>query len=286
MSDPIYGIIERLALIEGKTTPVSVKHGLNKQQQGVPQLPALLKPKNISPTLSKKPYQAHPLDGYMVGETVLNPQDPKADLMAKRKALQDLEREPGHDKEAIRQRKLDLDKEARQKGLSEAMQEVEEDMVSKVKQRFADYLEQLEQDNELDHRLVNKAKRDLDIINDPAPENEEQEMEEATWDSDVAPPSDPADTEVAHGLENDIATAVSQPTAPLGESPVKVYEMDDGTCLECWGDDTTGYEVRNGERSLPTRFPNIDHADMAVKLFQKRRQAAQQDQNQDYIEEK
>jgi len=286
MSDPIYGIIERLALIEGKTTPVNVKHGLNKQQQGVPQLPALLKPKNISPTLTKKPYQAHPLDGYMVGETALNSNDPKSDLVAKLKALRDLEREPGHDKEAVRQRKLDLDKEARAKGLSEAMQEVEEDMVSKVKQKFADYLEQLEQDNKLDHRLVKKAKRDLDIINDPAPENEEQEMEEATWDSDVAPVSDPSDTEVAHGLENDIATAVSQPTAPLGESPVRTYTLEDGSCLECWGDDDAGYEVRHGERSLPTRFPNIDHADMAVKLFQKRRQAAQQDQNQDYIEEK
>lgn len=239
MSDPIYGIIERLALVEGKTTPVNVKHGLNKQQQGVPQLPALLKPKNISPTLTKKPYQAHPLDGYMVGEN----------------------------------------------SLSEAMQEVEEDMVNKVKQKFADYLEQLEQDNELDRRLVKKAKRDLDIINDPAPENEEK-MEEATWDADVAPPSDPGDTEVAHGLENDIATAVSQPTAPLGESPARKYTLEDGTCLECWGDDESGYEVRHGERSLPTKFPNIDQADMAVKLFQKRRQAAQQDQNQDYIEEK
>ena len=43
----------------------------------------------------------------------------KSDLDAKRKALQDMEREPGHDKEAIRQRKLDLEKEARSKGLSE-----------------------------------------------------------------------------------------------------------------------------------------------------------------------
>lgn len=235
MSDPIYGIIERLALIEGKTTPVDVKHGLNKQQQGVPQLPALLKPKNISPTLSKKPYQAHPLDGYMVGENAL----------------------------------------------AEAMQEVEEDMISKVKQRFTDYLEQLEQENELDSKLVKKVKRELDIINDPADEMEEQ----ATWDADVAPPDGDKGTETSNAIATQVANVVDQPTAPLGESPVKVYEMDDGTCLECWGDDATGYEVRNGGRSLPTRFPNIDHADMAVKLFQKRRQAAQQD-NQDYIEEK
>jgi len=231
MTDPIYRIIERLALIEGKTTPVGVKHGLNQQQKGVPQLPALFKPNNISTTLTKKPYQAHPLDGYMVGENAL----------------------------------------------AEAMQEVEEDMVSRVKGQFRDYLEKLEKENKLDSHLVNKAKHDLDIGDD-------KEVDEATWDADVAPVGDPADTEVAHGLENDIATAVSQPTAPLGESPARTYTLEDGTCLEAYGDDESGYEVRHGERSLPTRFPRIDHADMAVKLFQKRRQ--RQDLSQDYIEER
>jgi len=236
MTDPIYRIIERLALIEGKTTPVSVRHGLNKQQQGVPQLPALFKPNNISPTLTKKPYQAHPLDGYMVGENAL----------------------------------------------AEAMQEVEEDMINRVKGQFADYLEKLEKENHLDGRLVRKAKAELNIDDDPQTEDEVEEN--ATWDQDVQPIGDPADTEVAHGLENNIATAVSQPTAPLGESPARTYTLEDGTCLEAYGDDESGYEVRHGERRLPTRFPRIDHADMAVKLFQKRRQ--QQDQSQDYIEER
>lgn len=238
MSDPIYDIIKRLSLVEGKTTPVSVRHGLNPQQQGVPQLPALFKPKNISTTLTKKPYQKHPADGYMVGDSV----------------------------------------EPRKPSLGEAMQEVEEDMVSRVKGQFADYLEKLEKENKLDSHLVNKAKHDLDIGDDGEVD------ENATWDQDVAPIGDPADTEVAHGLENDVATAVSQPTAPLGESPAKTYTLEDGTCLEAYGDDKSGYEVRHGERRLPTRFPRIDHADMAVKLFQKRRQ--RQDQSQDYIEEK
>ena len=239
MTDPIYGIIERLALIEGKTTPVSVRHGLNKQQQGVPQLPALLKPRNISPTLTKKPYQAHPLDGYMVGENAL----------------------------------------------AEAMQEVEEDMISRVKGQFADYLEKLEKENHLDSRLVRKAKAELNIDDDPQTEDEVEEN--ATWDQDVQPIGDPADTEVAHGVEDHIAAAVAAPAAPMSavsESPARTYTLEDGTCLECWGDDESGYEVRHGERSLPTRFPRIDHADMAVKLFQKRRQ--RQDQSQDYIEER
>jgi hypothetical protein len=241
MSDPIYKIIERLALIEGKTTPVSVRHGLNAQQKSAGQLPALFKPTNISPTLSKPPYQKNPLAGKLVGDSV----------------------------------------EPRKSPLEEAMQEVEEDMVSKVKQNFADYLEKLEKQNHLDSHLVKKAKHDLDIGDDQ--EVDEQD-EEATWDSDVAPVGDPADTEVAHGVEDDLAAAVAKPAAPMSESPARTYTLEDGTCLECWGDDDNGYELRHGERSLPTRFPNIDHADMAVKLFQKRRQ--KQDLSQDYIEER
>ena len=136
MSDPIYKIIERLALIEGKTTPVSVRHGLNAQQKSVPQLPALFRPTDISTTLTKKPYQKHPMDGYMVGDSV----------------------------------------EPRKPSLEEAMQEVEEDMVSKVKQNFADYLEKLERQNHLDRHLVNKAKHDLEIGDDK--EVDEDEVDE------------------------------------------------------------------------------------------------------------
>ncbi len=57
---------------------------------------------------------------YSLLETALKD---KQDLDAKRKALDDMEREPGHDKEAIRQRKLDLEKEARNKNVSEGSDE-------------------------------------------------------------------------------------------------------------------------------------------------------------------
>ena len=189
--------------------------------------------------------------------------------------------------------------------------------------------------------MIRKAKAELNIDDDP------QTEEDATWDADVAPvsgPADAADTETAHGIEDRVAQAVSQPTAPVGEnltdtdrgveildkavnaleddeqsafdnpenikqlyqttqdagvvagtgaglagileSPVKTYTMEDGTCLECWGDDTQGYELRRGNRKLPTRFPRLDHADMAMRLFQKRKEAVQQDANQDYLEER
>ena len=247
MSDSIHKIIERLALIEGRVTPVSVQHGLNKQQRDVPQLPALFKPRSISPVLGSKTDPKNPFKGYMVGDSVQPARNP----------------------------------------LEEAMQEVEEDMVSKVKANFADYLEKLEKDHHLDRHLVSKAKRDLEIGDDQ--EVDEQEVEEATWDADVAPPSDPGDTEAAHSIEDHLAADAAAPAAPMSavsESPVKTYPMEDGSCFECYGDQQSGFEIRRDGRSLPTRFPRMDHADMAMRLFQKRHKAAQQNSDQDYIQEK
>jgi hypothetical protein len=226
-SADIRSILERLAAVEeGKLTPVNVKHGLNKQQKSVDQLPALFKPRDISPTLTKKPYQKHPMDGKLVGDSVVPTKSP----------------------------------------LEEAMQEVEEDMLSKVKRSFVDYLERLEDKNKIDAHLVRKAKDELDIANDPDPENEEIEEDPTQQDFDIVPAQPP--------IEN--------PT--LAEAPVKTYAMEDGSMLECYGDEEQGFEIRHGERKLPTRFRNVDDADMAVKIFQKRNRTPQG--NQDYIEEK
>jgi len=247
MSDSIHKIIERLALIEGRTTPVSVRHGLNPQQKSVPQLPALFKPGSISPVLTAKHDPKNPFKGYMVGDSVQPARNP----------------------------------------LEEAMQDVEEDMVSKVKANFADYLEKLEKQNHLDSHLVRKAKHDLKIGDDQ--EVDEEQVEEATWDADVAPPSDPGDTEAAHSIADHLAADAAAPSAPMSavtESPVKTYPMEDGSYFECYGDQQSGFEIRRGDRSLPTRFSSMDHADMAVRLFQKRLKAAQQNSNQDYIQEK
>ena len=226
-SADIRSILDRLATVEeGKLTPVNVKHGLNKQQKSVDQLPALFKPKDISPTLTKKPYQKHPMDGKLVGDSVEPTKSP----------------------------------------LEEAMQEVEEDMLSKVKRTFVDYLERLEDDNKIDGHLVRKAKDELDIANDPDPENEEIEEDPTQQDLDIVPAQAP----------------VQEPV--MAEAPVKTYPMEDGSMLECYGDEERGFEIRHGERKLPTRFRNVNDADMAVKIFQKRNRRPQG--NQDYLEER
>ena len=69
MSYDIAKILQRLSVIESDVTPISVKHGLNKQQKSVPQLPALFKPENISPVLTNQT-QKKPMGKNMVGDSM------------------------------------------------------------------------------------------------------------------------------------------------------------------------------------------------------------------------
>jgi len=90
------------------------------------------------------------------------------------------------------------------------------------------------------------------------------------------------------------ATTTPAPAAPTPApkatttTPAATFEMADGKSMDCYGDDNQGYELRHGERTLPSRFKNLDHAGMAVKLYQarKRQQQPKQDLGQDYIEER
>ena len=223
MSNDIKSILDRLVAVEAKITPAMPRvPGLNPQQKSVGQLPALFKPKSASPVLGSKKDPKNPLRGKLVGDSV----------------------------------------EPTQPSLAETMQEIEEDMLGKVKRQFVDYLERLEDKSKIDRDLVSKAKQELGM---------------SDTDEDVSE-DDFQDTEVAHDIDQ---KALSQAVAV--EKPVKTVAMEDGAMLEIYGDEGRGFEIRRAGRSLPTRFQNIDHADMAVRLFQQRRR--KQDLSQDYIDE-
>lgn len=145
---------------------------------------------------------------------------------------------------------------ANESKLSEMMQSVEEDMLGKVKRDFIDYLEQLEDRVKSDPDLVDKAKQEI-----------KKDLEGATEETTA-----PAETETA-----------TEPAPPVMERPIKTCTMEDGAVLEIYGDEGRGFEIRNRGRILPTRFDRLDDADIAVKLFQKRRAA--RNSNADYIEE-
>jgi hypothetical protein len=213
--------------VEGKLSPA---------QQKVPQLPALFKPRHIR-ALDSKTDPAHPMDGYMVGDSI----------------------------------------EPRKTALEEAMAEIEEDMLSKVKKDLTTYLDRLEKRVSIDRELKDKA---LDAVQQRQPEEEIEEIAN-TDPAAMQGPSDPGDTEVAHAAELDVDNTLSAPQAP-----VATFEMADGVALECWGDDNQGYEIRHGERALPSRFKSLDDAGMAVKLYQARHRAQQRNSDADYIEER
>jgi len=313
MSNDIRSILDRLATVEGRLSPA---------QQKVPQLPALFKPRTIR-ALGSKTDPAHPMDGYMVGDSV----------------------------------------EPKKTALEEAMQEVEEDMLSKVKKDLTQYLDRLEKKVRIDRDLKDKAQdavqkgqaeEDLEEFaavggDDREPDEEEilrqlaaqwwngteKQMAKAQntlaamgWeigqdesgdddagvfviragdengnsymafnhsdldlneeiDTDPAAmqgPSDPLDTETAHNIELGITDKLNAPQKP--QAPAATFEMADGTSIECHGNDNQGYEIRHGKRALPSKFKSLDDAGMAVKLYQARRRAQQRNSDADYIEER
>jgi len=149
--------------------------------------------------------------------------------------------------------------------LEEAMQEVEEDMLSKVKKDLTQYLDQLEKKVKIDRALKDKA---LDAV-------DRHEVEENDYEL-----TDPG---TVHDVEAQVNTAAAQP-----QQPVKVMELDDGAMFEIHGDEGSGYEIRHRGQSLPSRFRTSDEAGIAVDLFRAHRQRnrPEQDLNQDYIEER
>ena len=228
MNHDIAKILDRLRMIESEVTPVSVKHGLNRQQKSVPQLPALFKPENISPVLGSN-NQKNPLGKNMFGDS----------------------------KEPV--------------ALARHMSEIDEDMLSRVKQDLGQYLDYLEakKDDDIDNkkkRLVRQAAQKVQDRN-PAKAGNQDEYSETE--------------------EPMLSGTAQMSPVSVGESdePVKIIQLEDGSCLECHGNDDSGFEIRLGGRVLPSRFRTLDEAEMAVEMFRAHRRGLPQDPSDDYLEE-
>jgi hypothetical protein len=148
--------------------------------------------------------------------------------------------------------------------LEEAMTEIEEDMLSKVKRDLTTYLDKLEKKAQVDRELKQKA---VDAVEKG--QAEEQEVDEDPTAIDTTTAAPPAPTQ--------------DPVMPES-APVKTVAMEDGVMLEIHGDQHRGFEIRRGGRSMLTRFPDIDQAQMAIDLFRNRRKKSSLDQ--DYVEER
>jgi hypothetical protein len=147
----------------------------------------------------------------------------------------------------------------------------EEKLLDKVKKSFIDYLDSVEdtvakkKDRDIgtkaaDRDIGSKA-QDRDIV---AKVQEDPTETEPAADTPVAPIQEP--------------TYAAQPAAP-----VKTITLEDGRICEIHGDEHSGFEIRHGNRRLPSRFKNLDHATLAMEMYQAR--CKQTDQSADYIEE-
>ena len=133
-------------------------------------------------------------------------------------------------------------------------QEMAEDVVSKVRKSLSDYLSNLQDEIKSDTDLKAKTTGDSDI-KDKRPDHRDLRPKDVT------------------------------PAA-------RVFEMATGQVCEIHGNDDEGYKIRQGDRSLPTRFTDIKHAEMAIEMYNARLHARHPhlaqavDPDPDYIEEK
>jgi hypothetical protein len=279
----IYSIVERLRLIEADLSPTSTKNGLTPQQKSVPQLPALFKPKSISVLTAKKDPK-HPMAGYAVGadesaDPIVNRSGHNAlrsrdDYLDKLNHLETLYKQVDiGDRPAVQDRMAELNKAAQIKGFVEGTEnsltvleaEVAEDVLEKVKSSFQDFIKQAEQS--IDKEVQQKKKEDTDLKS-----KNRKDRDLTVKATPVA--EDPTQEEPAQPAMVVVSTE---------SAPVKTMTLKDGMICEIHGNERDGFEIRRGDRSLPTRFKDIAQAEMALEMFMARQQL--KDESQDYLDE-
>ena len=151
-----------------------------------------------------------------------------------------------------------------------------EDVLDRVKSSFADYLKTVSDEIRQDSDLKDKKHEDSDIKEkstvDRALVTKQQKIKEA-------------DSEMGAALSGIIPAQ-----QPAGEEGVSIKESgvvktitNECGLWEVHGNETTGFEIRHGNRRLPTRFRNLDEAEMALEMFAARRR--RMNDSADYIDE-
>jgi hypothetical protein len=146
-----------------------------------------------------------------------------------------------------------------------------EDVLEKVKKSFTDFIKQAEKS--IDREVQEKKHEDTDLKS-----RDKKDRDLIAKEQPVA--EDPTQEELPEPTM--ATTPTMNPT--YGESaPVKSINFKDDMICEIHGNERDGFEIRRAGRSLPTRFRNIEQAEMAVEMFRARMQ--RHDESQDYLDE-
>lgn len=171
---------------------------------------------------------------------------------------------------------------------------VAEDVLSKVKDSFTDYLKNLEDQIKQDKDLLKKKKEDLDLKKSELKDldlqiKDRKAQADRAEELEEEPNQTPATGEAPAGSSNPTYAQGSNNTYE-SSAPVKTVVLDEmggSVLVEIHGSDIGGYEIRRNGRSLPTRFKTVSDCEMALDLYRARRaEQNNPDSSADYLEEK
>jgi hypothetical protein len=155
-----------------------------------------------------------------------------------------------------------------------------EDVLAKVQKSFKDFIKQAEEQIK-DSDIKEKKQQDTDLKN------------RDNKDRGLRAKSQPSEREECQTEESELGSALSgviPAQQPAGEPGVSMKEsaaiksmVNEYGIMEIHGNERDGFEIRSGGRAMPSRFQNLDQAEMAIEMFLARKK--KQNESQDYLDE-
>jgi len=155
--------------------------------------------------------------------------------------------------------------------------DVAEDVLEKVKNSFKDFIKNVEEEIK-DSDIKDKKQEDTDLKNK---ENKDQGLKAKDHPVSTDSDDDQADLPSDYAYQSG-ESPYDRPDPQVESAPVKTITTECGI-YEMHGNERDGFEVRRSGRCLPTRFKNLDQAQMAVEMFLARQR--KRDESQDYLDE-
>ena len=153
-----------------------------------------------------------------------------------------------------------------------------EDVLAKVQRSFKDFIKQAEEQIK-DSDIKEKKQEDTDL-------KSRDKKDRGLRAKDQPVTTDPDDDE-QQDLPSDLAYQRGESPydapEPQTESAAVKTVMNEYGIYEMHGNERDGFEIRSGGRCMPSRFRNLDQAEMAIEMFVARKK--KQDESQDYLEE-
>ena len=153
-----------------------------------------------------------------------------------------------------------------------------EDVLEKVKRSFTDFIKQAEES--IDKTVQQKKSEDTDLKS-----RDQKDRGLRAKDHPSRHLRDPEDDQ--EDLPSDRAyergeSPYDAPNPQTESFAVKTVMTEYGV-YEMHGNERDGFEIRRQGRCMPTRFRNLDEAEMAIEMFAARQR--KRDLSQDYLEE-